>query len=91
MAKDKKIPANLVFTKEKFKYDTIEELKQDVGLIIGQVVEVHGDTTADDGQYKKMIISLRNDGRGIQLNNKLWANPLLSIATTADIISIFQL
>ncbi len=32
MAKDKSIPSNLVFTREKFKYDTIEDMRNDVAL-----------------------------------------------------------
>lgn len=74
IAKDKKIPANLVFCKEKFTYDNIDELKQDVGLKIGNVVELNGYYTAGDGANHKRIIANEDDGSGVQLANGLWAN-----------------
>ena len=74
IAKDKKIPANLVFCKEKFTYDNIEELKQDVGLKIGNIVELNGYYTAGDGANHKRIIANEDDGSGVQLANGLWAN-----------------
>ena len=74
IAKDKKIPANLVFCKEKFTYDNIEELKQDVGLKIGNIVELNGYYTAGDGANHKRVIANEDDGSGVQLANGLWAN-----------------
>lgn len=74
IAKDKKIPANLVFCKEKFTYDNIEELKQDVGLKIGNIVELNGYYTAGDGANHKRIIANEDDGSGVLLENRLYAN-----------------
>ncbi len=63
-----------MFSKEKFTYDNIEELKQDVGLKIGNVVELNGYYTAGDGANHKRVIANEDDGSGVQLANGLWAN-----------------
>ncbi len=69
MAKDKSIPSNLVFTREKFKYDTIEDMRNDVALKIGDVIEVNGYYEAGDGADHKRKIEAQDDGSGVMIKN----------------------
>lgn len=69
MAKDKSIPSNLVFTREKFKYDTIEDMRNDVALKIGDVVELNGYYEASDGADHKRKIEAQDDGSGVMIKN----------------------
>ena len=69
MAKDKSIPSNLVFTREKFKYDTIEDMKNDVALKIGDVVELNGYYEVGDGADHKRKIEAQDDGSGVMIKN----------------------
>ena len=69
MAKDKSIPSNLVFTREKFKYDTIEDMRNDVALKIGDVVELNGYYEAGDGADHKRKIEAQDDGSGVMIKN----------------------
>ena len=74
MAKDKAIPSNIVLAKEKFKYDTIQDMVNDIALKVGMVVDINGYYKPDDGATHKRIIANENDGSGVRLNNGLWAN-----------------
>lgn len=55
--------------------NTIEELKA-MALKQGDVVEVLGYYQADDGATHKRLITQADDGSGVQLDNRLWANIL---------------
>lgn len=57
-----------------FEITTIAELQSRKNLKVGDIVEVLGYYTAGDGAGHKRIISDTDDGSGVQLNNKLWAN-----------------
>ena len=57
------------------KVDTIEDLKME-NFQLGDVIEILGYNEIDDGGYHKRVIRESNDGTGVQLNNKLWANLL---------------
>ena len=74
MAKDKSIPSNIVLAKEKFKYDTIQDMVNDITLKVGMVVDINGYYKPDDGATHKRIIANEDDGSGVQLKNGLWAN-----------------
>ena len=75
MSKEKTKKRWLFFGRDKYTYDIIEELvKKGVGLKIGEVVTLNGYYTAGDGAGHKRIIANEDDGSGVQLNNKLWAN-----------------
>lgn len=74
MAKDKVIPSNLVLCNEKFKYDNVEQMVNDTGLQLDNVVELLGYYKAGDGANHKRIIASEDDGSGVQLGNGLWAN-----------------
>ena len=74
MAKDKVIPSNLVLCNEKFKYDNIEQMVNDTGLQLDNVVELLGYYKAGDGAGHKRVIAQEDDGSGVQLANGLWAN-----------------
>lgn len=63
-----------MFSKDKFTYDNIEELKKSTGLKIGNVIELNGYYIAGDWANHKRIIANEDDGSGVQLNNGLWAN-----------------
>lgn len=76
MAKDKKIPANLVFTKEKFTYNTIQEVIDDVGLQPNTVVETNGYHNIGDGLGAKYIIAPVDDGDNIHLKNGYYAHEI---------------
>ena len=54
-------------------FPNVESLKLK-NLKVGDIVEVLGYYTAGDGAGHKRIISDTDDGSGVQLNNKLWAN-----------------
>ena len=56
------------------KADTILELQSRKNLEVGDVVEVLGYYSAGDGAGHKRIIANEDDGSGVQLSNKLWAN-----------------
>ena len=58
------------------KVNTIAELQSRKNLKIGDIVEVLGYYTAGDGAGHKRIIANEDDGTGVQLANKLWANIL---------------
>lgn len=74
MSKEKTKKRWLFFGRDKYTYDTIEELvKKGVGLKIGEVVTLNGYYTAGDGANHKRIIANEDDGSGVQLSNKLWA------------------
>lgn len=53
---------------------TVIELQSRKNLKVGDIVEVLGYYTAGDGAGHKRIIANEDDGSGVQLNNKLWAN-----------------
>lgn len=76
MAKDKSIPSNIVLAKEKFKYDTIQDMVNDIALKVGMVVDINGYYKPDDGATHKRVIADTDDGSGVQLRNGKWANIL---------------
>ena len=57
-----------------FEIPTIAELQSRKNLKVGDIVEVLGYYTAGDGAGHKRIIANEDDGSGVQLSNKLWAN-----------------
>lgn len=57
-----------------FEIPTIAELQSRKNLKVGNIVEVLGYYEAGDGAGHKRIIANEDDGSGVQLNNKLWAN-----------------
>lgn len=57
-----------------FEIPTIAELQSRKNLKVGDIVEVLGYYSAGDGAGHKRIISNEDDGSGVQLSNKLWAN-----------------
>ena len=59
-----------------FEIPTIAELQSRKNLKVGDIVEVLGYYTAGDGAGHKRIIANEDDGSGVQLANKLWANIL---------------
>ena len=80
MSKEKTKKRWLFFGRDKYTYDTIEELvKKGVGLKIGEVVTLNGYYTAGDGANHKRIIANEDDGSGVQLINGLWANKVKSL------------
>ena len=54
-------------------FSDIESMKQK-NLKVGDIIEVLGYYTAGDGAGHKRIIANEDDGSGVQLSNKLWAN-----------------
>lgn len=74
MAKDKSIPSNIVLAKEKFKYDTIQDVINDITLKTGMVIDINGYYSADDGATHKRVIADTDDGSGVQLRSGKWAN-----------------
>ena len=74
MAKDKSIPSNIVLAKEKFKYDTIQDMVNDIALKVGMVVDINGYYKPDDGATHKRVIADTDDGSGVELRNGKWAN-----------------
>lgn len=73
MATDKKIPSNLVFSKEKFRYNTIQDVINDTGLTVGLVVETDGYNTLGDGFGAKYLITNVNENGSIPLTNGYYA------------------
>lgn len=73
MATDKKIPSNLVFSKEKFRYNTIQDVINDTGLTVGLVVETDGYNTLGDGFDAKYLITNVNEQGSILLKNGYYA------------------
>ena len=73
MATDKKIPSNLVFSKEKFRYNTIQDVINDTGLTVGLVVETDGYNTLGDGFDAKYLITNVNEQGSIPLTNGYYA------------------
>ena len=59
-----------------FEIPTVIELQSRKNLKVGDIVEVLGYYSAGDGAGHKRIISREDDGSGVQLANKLWANIL---------------
>ena len=57
-----------------FEIPTIAELQSRKNLKVGDIVEVLGYYEAGDGAGHKRIIANEDDGSGVQLANKLWAN-----------------
>lgn len=57
-----------------FEIPTIAELQSRKNLKVGDIVEVLGYYSAGDGAGHKRIIANEDDGSGVQLVNKLWAN-----------------
>lgn len=57
MAKDKKVPALWAFSKDKFTYDTIQDMKNDMGLTDGVIVTCTGLETKEDGFNRQYMIS----------------------------------
>lgn len=53
---------------------TVIELQSKKNLKVGDIVEILGYYTAGDGAGHKRIIKTEDDGSGVQLSNKLWAN-----------------
>lgn len=56
MAKDKKVPALWAFSKDKFTYDTVQDMKNDTGLSDGVVVTCTGIENKNDGRNTQFII-----------------------------------
>lgn len=54
-------------------FSDVESMKQK-NLKVGDIVEVLGYYTAGDGAGHKRIIANEDDGSGVQLSNRLWAN-----------------
>lgn len=57
-----------------FEIPTVIELQSRKNLKVGDIVEVLGYHSAGDGAGHKRIIANEDDGSGVQLANKLWAN-----------------
>lgn len=75
MSKEKIKSRWLFFGKDKYTYDTIDELvNKSMGLAVGEVVTLNGYYSADDGATHKRVIADTDDGSGVQLRNNLWAN-----------------
>lgn len=74
MAKDKSIPSNIILAKEKFKYDTIQDMVNDITLKVGMVVDINGYYKPDDGATHKRVIADTDDGSGVELRSGKWAN-----------------
>lgn len=69
MAVDKIIPNNLIYTKEKYSYDSVIEAQKDLGLEVGNLIRVFGYNTANDGLGASYEVSLTSGGSGIKLDN----------------------
>ena len=75
MSKEKIKSRWLFFGKDKYTYDTIDELvNKSMGLAVGEVVTLNGYYSADDGATHKRVIADTDDGSGVQLRNGKWAN-----------------
>ncbi len=75
MSKEKIKSRWLFFGKDKYTYDTIDELvNKSMGLAVGEVVTLNGYYSADDGATHKRVIADTDDGSGVELRNSKWAN-----------------
>lgn len=75
MSKEKRKARWLFFGKDKYTYDTIDELvNKSMGLAVGEVVTLNGYYSADDGATHKRVIADTDDGSGVQLRSGKWAN-----------------
>lgn len=75
MSKEKIKSRWLFFGKDKYTYDTIDELvNKSMGLAVGEVVTLNGYYSADDGATHKRVIADTDDGSGVQLRSGKWAN-----------------
>lgn len=75
MSKEKRKGRWLFFGKDKYTYDTIDELvNKSMGLAVGEVVTLNGYYSADDGATHKRVIADSDDGSGVQLRSGKWAN-----------------
>lgn len=75
MSKEKRKARWLFFGKDKYTYDTIDELvNKSMGLAVGEVVTLNGYYSADDGATHERVIADTDDGSGVQLRSGLWAN-----------------
>ncbi|MDO5789192.1 MAG: SGNH/GDSL hydrolase family protein [Fusobacterium sp.] len=72
---------NSLIVKKMTQANNIEELKT-YNLKVGDIIEVLGYYQAGDGANHKRKIESENDGSGVQLNNKLWANLIKPISFT---------
>ena len=67
MSKEKIKSRWLFFGKDKYTYDTIDELvNKSMGLAVGEVVTLNGYCSADDGATHKRIIA--NTAKGFNLS-----------------------
>ena len=79
MSKEKRKGRWLFFGKDKYTYDTIDELvNKSMGLAVGEVVTLNGYYSADDGATHKRVIADVDDGSGVQLRSGKWANEIYS-------------
>lgn len=75
MAKDKSVPLGIGLLGGNAKvYNTIAEMQKDSKLKAGKVVEVLGYYQAGDGAGHKRVIADSDDGSGVLLENRLYAN-----------------
>ena len=75
MSKEKRKARWLFFGKDKYTYDTIDELvNKSMGLAVGEVVTLNGYYSADDGATHKRVIADTDDGSGVELRSGKWAN-----------------
>lgn len=75
MSKEKIKSRWLFFGKDKYTYDTIDELvNKSMGLAPGEVVTLNGYYSADDGATHKRVIADTDDGSGVELRSGKWAN-----------------
>lgn len=90
MAKDKSIPANLVFTREKFKYDTLQNMINDVALKPYDVVETNGNTVAGDGLGAKYKIEPNNSTGAIALKNGYYAKEIIKKVDKSETYELYK-
>ncbi len=85
MAKDNIVPMGLYAPLDsKLKsYNTIEDMKSDRKLKVGQVVNLLGYYKQGDGAGHQRKIENEDDGSGVQLANGLWANIYGSVVKTS--------
>lgn len=90
MAKDKSIPANLVFTREKFKYDTLQNMINDVALKPYDIVETNGNTVAGDGLGAKYKIEPNNSTGAIALKNGYYAKEIIKKVNKSETYELYK-
>lgn len=90
MAKDKSIPANLVFTREKFKYDTLQNMINDVALKPYDIVETNGNTVAGDGLGAKYKIEPNNSTGAIALKNGYYAKEIIKKVDKSETYELYK-